>query len=332
MKRELRRWSGIALIVLAVFLALSAISSLAQEKQAVGERVLIERERVMQGPPDMPLPPLPPGGDFLFLSTEMSFGGKLVKGSPYSAVAVTESMQTLSDGNRIVNKSSAAVYRDSEGRTRREQTLRAIGPLAKGGEPRQTIFINDPVAGINYHLDPQEHVAYKMAPMNFKFERRVPPPPPEGAAGVPRSDHEEFTIQIQPDVLMQKKGTGAGVSVGWIGPQNRNAQTESLGKQDIEGVEAEGTRTTVTIPAGEIGNERPIEIVSERWYSAELQTVVMSRHTDPRFGENTYRLTNISRTEPARSLFEVPADYTVKEGPMHKPETIRMRKPAGNQE
>jgi hypothetical protein len=337
MKRELHRWCGIAFIVLGTLLGVSAISSLAQEKQAAGERVIIERDRVMQGPPDMPLPPLPPGGDFLFLATEMSFGGKVVKGSPYSAVAVTESTQTLSDGNRIVNKSNAAVYRDSEGRTRREQTLRAIGPLAKGGEPRQIIFITDPVAGINYHLDPQEHVAYKMPPMNFKFEKRVPPPPPEGAAGVPRVDvprvdHEEFTIQIQPDVLIQKKGTEAGVSVGWIGPQNRNAQTESLGKQNIEGVEAEGTRTTVTIPAGEIGNEKAIEIVSERWYSAELQTVVMSRHSDPRFGENTYRLTNISRTEPARSLFEVPADYTFKEGPMHKPETIRTRKPASNQE
>ncbi len=82
----------------------------------------------------------------------------------------------------------------------------------------------------------------------------------------------------------------------------------------IEGVEAEGTRTTMTIPAGEIGNERPIEIVSERWYSPELQLVVMTRHSDPRSGETTYKLTNINRTEPAKSLFEVPAGYTIKEG------------------
>ena len=90
---------------------------------------------------------------------------------------------------------------------------------------------------------------------------------------------------------------------------------EQLGKQNIEGVEAEGTRTTVTIAAGEIGNERPIEIVSERWYSPELQLVVMTRHSDPRTGETTYKLTNINRSEPAKSLFEVPSDYTVKEGP-----------------
>jgi len=105
---------------------------------------------------------------------------------------------------------------------------------------------------------------------------------------------------------------------------------DQLGKQIIEGVEAEGTRTTVTIPAGEIGNERPIEIVSERWYSPELQLVVMTRHSDPRFGETTYKLTNINRTEPAKTLFEVPADYTIKAS-MHIGSSVgplRTRKPA----
>lgn len=68
----------------------------------------------------------------------------------------------------------------------------------------------------------------------------------------------------------------------------------------------------MTIPAGQIGNERPIEIVSQRWYSPELQTVVMTRNADPRTGETVYKLTGISRAEPPHSLFEVPPDYTVK--------------------
>ena len=84
----------------------------------------------------------------------------------------------------------------------------------------------------------------------------------------------------------------------------------------IEGVEAEGTRVTITIPAGEIGNTLPIEVIDETWHSSELQLVVMSKHRDPRSGETTYRLTNLSRSEPDRSLFEVPADYTVQEGKM----------------
>jgi TonB family protein len=104
-----------------------------------------------------------------------------------------------------------------------------------------------------------------------------------------------------------------GMVFHWQGAREDNARNESLGKQAIEGVEAEGTRKTVEIPAGEIGNERPIEIVFERWYSPELQVVVMTKHSDPRFGETTYRLTNINRSEPARELFEVPADYTVKD-------------------
>jgi hypothetical protein len=91
-------------------------------------------------------------------------------------------------------------------------------------------------------------------------------------------------------------------------------ESEPLGTKVIEGVEAAGTRSTVTIPAGQMGNEKPLAIVTERWYSSELNTVVMSRHSDPRMGETTFRLTQISRGEPERSLFEVPADYTVKEG------------------
>ncbi|MGH9802751.1 MAG: energy transducer TonB, partial [Blastocatellia bacterium] len=93
-----------------------------------------------------------------------------------------------------------------------------------------------------------------------------------------------------------------------------NSNTESLGKQTIEGVEAEGKRTVTTIPAGAIGNERSIEIVSETWYSPELQTTIMSKRNDPTSGETTYRLTNIRRGEPDASLFQVPSDYTVKEG------------------
>jgi len=75
-----------------------------------------------------------------------------------------------------------------------------------------------------------------------------------------------------------------------------------------------GTRTTRTIAAGAIGNDQPIEVVSETWYSPNLQMVVMSKHSDPQIGETTYKLTNIQQAEPAHSLFEVPANYTVREG------------------
>jgi hypothetical protein len=91
----------------------------------------------------------------------------------------------------------------------------------------------------------------------------------------------------------------------------QNVRTESLGRQTIEGVQADGTRTTMTIPAGQVGNEQPIQVVTETWYSSDLQMVVMRKHSDPRGGETSTRMTNVSRAEPPRTLFDVPVDYKV---------------------
>jgi len=88
--------------------------------------------------------------------------------------------------------------------------------------------------------------------------------------------------------------------------------TELLGTRDFDGVRADGKRTTRTIPAGAIGNEKPIAIVSERWFSPDLNVVVMTRNLDPRSGETVYRLTNIQRGEPSADLFSVPTDYKVR--------------------
>src|SRR5215470_18014066 len=234
------------------------------------------------GPDHGPGRQFPPDHALSILSPEMRFDGKVVKGALYSATAITESAQTLSNGARITHKTTASIYRDSEGRTRREMTLDRIGPFATADEPAQLIFINDPVAGVHYILDQRSHTARKMAaPPNDRPPRRTP------SERAPERAHEKAPAE---------------------------SKTESLGKQVIEGVEAEGVRSVITIPEGRIGNDRPIEIVSERWDSPELQTVVLSKHNDPRFGETVYRLTNINRAEPAQALFEVPADYKIEEG------------------
>jgi hypothetical protein len=105
----------------------------------------------------------------------------------------------------------------------------------------------------------------------------------------------------------------------------KNARTESLGTSQIEGVQAQGTRTVVTIPAGEIGNQAPIEMITEQWFSPELGTVVLSRRSDPRFGETTYRLQNIVRAEPSPELFQVPADYTIDPVPAFGTRTFQVK-------
>jgi len=177
----------------------------------------------------------------------------------------------------------------------------------------QAIFINDPVAGVSYILEPDAHVARKMTPMRFEFKLNT-----DGEKPIDDGKHQIFSGPPEAgtfQVGVAAGSPGPGITMELRNLQDHGGKEESLGKQTIEGIEAEGARTTITIPAGEIGNERPIEIISERWYSPELQTVVMTKHSDPRFGEIVYRLTNISRSEPDASLFHVPADYKIKDGP-----------------
>jgi hypothetical protein len=332
----------LAILAATTFPVLTAMTvvSFAQQPQPATQDIVMVKQRVLQTQEGgVPAPP-PPPGDFVFVTTEMNFGGKVVKNAPYSAQALTETTQTLGDGNRIVNKTTSSQYRDSEGRTRREQSIKMLGPLGDGGDPLQTIFINDPVAGVSYSLDSRTHVAHKSVP--FKFTQKLAP-----GAGLPPGEgqHFEFKVEGPPEtsVVVKTPPTASTAGVVAVAPgtpgepskgfrietqtgvastyffrrggSSDNVKEEQLGKQNIEGVDADGTRTTITIPAGEIGNERAIEIISEKWYSPELQMVVMTRHSDPRTGETTYRLTNINRTEPPKSLFEVPADYTIKEGP-----------------
>lgn len=278
------------------------------------------------------------GSTFNFIAAE-GFGGKIVKGAPYSAEAVTEEIQTLSDGNRIVRRNSSAVYRDSEGRTRHERTFRSLGPYASAGEPPQTISIYDPVDSVSYTLDVRSKTARKLSivrvdPSNNAEGVRVYSVPAGEAtaitseqnkimrekvaraeaevAAVGRAAATSGTFIVAP-TINTTIATAGGHNVFHMEMKPENIKSEDLGTQMVEGVSAEGKRTTLIIAAGDIGNEQPIHVVTETWYSPELQVVVLRKHTDPRQGEITYRLSNLNRAEPSRSLFEVPADYTVKE-------------------
>jgi hypothetical protein len=242
------------------------------------------RRRGEQGPPPEGRRPPHFGPSADLLSAEMRFGDRQVKGVPYSAQFVSESTRTLADGTRITHKSTGSVYRDGEGRTLRALMLDAVGPVAVEGGPRQMIVVNDWVAGAHYVMDVAARTLRKV-PLR-DTPAGAPEPEPEGQGDSPK--------------------------------------TESLGRRNIEGVEAEGTRTTITIPVGRVGNDRALEIVSERWYSPELQVVVLSTHKDPLAGENVYRLTGISRGEPDAKHFQLPADFTVIEGP---PPQNQPRKP-----
>ena len=277
-------------------------------KQVIVGEAAPGQDEHMRMPFEMMVPP-GRGDTFMYVSSEMSLDGKTVKGAPYSAQAISEHTQTLQDGNRIAHKSTAAVYRDSEGRTRREQTLNAVGSYTAAGAPPQTFFINDPVANVNYILEPDTKTARRVD------LSKLPPRRGFGGKKVIREGGEQRVQVVTGDKSSDSGPVEVTVARSGVRAEAdaKNVKKESLGKQTIEGVAAEGTRYTVTIAAGEIGNEQAINIVSESWYSADLQTVVMSKRSDPRFGESSYRLTGINRSEPAASLFQVPSDYSVKE-------------------
>ena len=237
------------------------------------------------------------GGAGVFLSTELPGSEKVTTGAPYTATVSTEMTQVLGDGNRIDNKTTASLARDSQGRTRREETMGMVGPWQVNGP--KLVFINDPTSQTNYVLDSNKQTAMvlKHAGMNATG----------GAVGASTSVSGSAEGGFKVKMVYQGKGPG--------GDQPDEARTESLGTQVMEGVAVDGKRVTRTIPAGQIGNTQPIEITSEVWTSPDLQVVVMSKHSDPRFGETTYQLTGIQRAEPDHSLFEIPPGYSVKNMP-----------------
>jgi hypothetical protein len=341
----------LAAMLCAFSMTINSVAAVAQDK----DKKLDPKTPADQAPEvtNFLLPAQP--NRFSFIQSEFSFGGPVVKGAPYSAEAVTETIQTLGDGNRIIQTSSSKIYRDSEGRTRREQSFKAIGPWAVSGEAPVMISINDPVSGVNYSLNSNTKTAHKMEPFQLldklalesrgaKMKARPTLQANADETGVSGASGAGFgtvtnqgvtTIVNAPTVVGPSStvsrvsvARGAQAVVGSVSSaaamplpggfwfnEGGVANTESLGSQVIEGVMAEGQRVTVTIEAGKIGNERPIVTSNEQWYSRELQTIILSKNVDPRMGETTYKLINIDRGEPDSSLFQVPSDYTVEESP-----------------
>jgi hypothetical protein len=267
--------------------------------------------------------PAPGPGTVAIGGMAMKGGNSLVQGAPYSATITNESVQTLADGNRIVTTTTGTIARDSMGRTRHDATLPAIGNLSPATAPH-LVFIQDPVAQVSYTLNLTDKTAQKM-PMPSAVAGSAPGIAAGGMTTEPAGG--TFFVQMATAVPVGA-GAPAGslplpppatMSVQKIAPAGEPSQTstEDLGTQTIEGVLAAGLRTTRTIPAGQIGNEKPLVIVTEVWTSPDLKTIVSSKRSDPRMGEQTFQLTNVVRAEPDATLFTVPSDFKVIDGPAH---------------
>jgi hypothetical protein len=236
-----------------------------------------------------------------------------VKGAPFCATVVAEHTQSLADGNRIHTSDSSMLCRDGEGRVRREAGLNLLEAGQQTSAPK-LITIVDPVAGVRYLLDTENKIAQKMPLLPEGGFTTAEAPAPAHAPGkqvmiYQRTGGPGSDVMFN-DVLVKKVGPDSGETV---------PDSESLGDQTIDGIHVTGTRMTHTIPAGKMGNEKPITVTSERWYSPELKATVTTKHNDPWAGELKTELKNVSASEPDASLFAVPADYKVvdeKDGPI----------------
>ena len=246
---------------------------------------------------------------------------QVVKNQPYQAQAVTEIKQTLADGSHIDRTSTATVARDSDGRTVRVQQLTTIGPWksspdsSQGNAPSLTTIF-DPVAKTHTDFTSDNKVAHLA---------KMPSPPLSGAdtkggergfavfsGGGPADGLKGDGIGPMTFALQDKTDSSQAAPV----PAAPDGKSESLGSKTIDGIPVTGTKTTTTIPAGAIGNDKDLLITRETWYSPDLKLVIQSTQTDPRFGETTYSLANIQRSEPDPALFQVPAGYTIEKLPV----------------
>ena len=221
-----------------------------------------------------------PGGPVMAFHQEFGEGleNKVVTGAPMSGDLVVTRDTTLADGTHIHNQTQTKIYRDADGRVRREIEFELNTP-ATGAAKRTMIVITDPVAGKRYMLNQQNKTAHVMPLRAFKHGQGSPS---DGEAG-PK-------------------------------PDNASVNREQLGTKTINGLQAEGTRITKTIAVGAIGNDKPIQVVTERWTSSDLQLPLTTTHTDPMMGTMTTTLTNINRAVPDSSLFQVPSDYKTETG------------------
>jgi hypothetical protein len=235
-----------------------------------------------------------------------------MKGAPYSAESTTESVQLLADGNRIVTKSTTKTWRDSEGRTRMENNISPVGMWVPEGKNVTLTTIDDPTTGTHYTFNSADKTATK-----FVVHRS------EGVSGTTK--HVTVTADSTSASVVSSEGIPMSGNVGVIGAEPArvmfrttrdnppDVKREDLGQKNIEGVICDGVKETFTIPAGQMGNERPIEIVTERWSSKELGMDILRKHSDPRNGETTFRVQNLVRGEQPRNLFELPADVKLEE-------------------
>lgn len=231
-------------------------------------------------------------------------------GQPFSADVIQETDRFLADGNHIHRENHGRVFRDSQGRTRNESEIGVAGP---GMKPFVHIVINDPVEGRFILLNPEQKTA-----TIHKVERGISGTVGSGlpvqSANNTSNSSAPTTGAASPGELSQSLRNLRAAS-GTQTPGKLQSTREDLGTKVIEGYTVKGTRYTHTIPAGEMGNDQPMITTTELWFSFDLKMDLINKFESPESGTHVRKLVNIHTDDPDPLLFQVPADYTVKETP-----------------
>jgi hypothetical protein len=223
-------------------------------------------------------------------------------GLPFSADGITTTTQVLADGTRLEQQTNTRLFRDSAGRVRREQ---AIVGLMQAALP--VVTITDPAAAVSYTLDARTRTAYR-APLQAYVRTSGMPMPGDRTTG--SASYRNGRVVSRTTPTPRARAEGPNDAVGVI-PSGTGSRIETLSTLQIAGLWSSGTRTSVTLARGMVGNNRPFDVTTERWTSTDLNVVTLSRSDDPRVGTTEYRLTSVVRAEPPADLFVIPAEYRV---------------------
>ena len=214
----------------------------------------------------------------------------MITGAPFSGVVSVQSTTNFADGNRIVRTNTARYFRDGQGRTRTERQGFSVQSLPSAGGPM--VVISDPVSGKRINLLAKLKVATV-----FKL--------PTGGA-FPQAPVAPCSDNSSPFALL-----GMGMAIGAGQLTEASTATTALGQKSINGVSTTGCRIVKTIPAGVLGNEKPITNTIEQWVSTDLGMIVQLSETSSIGGNVTINLEQVVLAEPDASLFTTPADYRV---------------------
>lgn len=270
-------------------------------------------------------------------SVGQTMGARAIKLAPYTAQFKTTTVKTLADGTTITREFTETRARDSQGRTMSSRNN--PNPLVATLPPFSSFNVHDPVEGTQttWNTNSKHAQAIKLPQqsqrqgcwatdsgnMKWNYGPSVPrttaaqinsaaAPAVKGSAPV-RSESEDVGTEVVTTAQIGSSASPAAIRQARVRPD-----VEDLGTETIQDLETHGTRSTTTIPAGQIGNDKALVTVHEEWIAPNIGVVVRRINDSPQNGKTTMELVSIDLTEPPLTTFQPPDGYEVTSNELHQ--------------